>query len=664
MKADIAISSQVVEKFLRPCLRAVDYLRVSTEEQAKGYGIASSGKRTKAYIQRKGWSHIETYLDEGVSGSLEALDRPGLKRLMEDSRKMPRPFDVVVVSEGRAIGRTDRAFWRWVWELEDLGIYVADAKKDIDNTTEVGKEAMREEANYAFKEYGRIRQRTQGGIQEKAEEGGLTGGRPRYGYRIEDQGKRGLSRIALDRCEGDCACEQPHEYDILHLARELIVSDRLNVRQAAIQLNAMGLYTRSGKPWSNRNLWSRLMGAMSDPVVIFRNPNRAKLGVDGAPLYGESVSIRLDPILTVGQVERLRVALAQHRRGDSPKEERQPHPLSGRIVSLCGSHYTGMRLKEASERVYRCSGKTEKYAQAPVCSCSRIHAESLERRIWGEVCALLGDPQRLNSMAEDWAGLGSGGNVDFEQRIKDLDKKILAQDEAIAAVMVVAAKQENPASAIAKATQTLQAERDELVKMRGMVVAWRSEALAAEQRAEDLRALADLARERLHDMNPEEQREVLDLLDVRVTVTGPVPKVRKADCSLTSWFRENQRRVPVLTDEGWAAAEPVILAARQRRRADRLPDRAVLEAILHKARTGDPWLSRGSQSRFHRWLETGVWEKIMEALADAPGTPVPLAGALPPLRVEGRVDPRLLLGDGTSPHGTVTTGKGTSASDA
>ncbi|WP_176733169.1 hypothetical protein [Streptomyces agglomeratus] len=35
-------------------LRAVDYLRVSTEEQTKGYGIAYTGKRTKAHIAKKG----------------------------------------------------------------------------------------------------------------------------------------------------------------------------------------------------------------------------------------------------------------------------------------------------------------------------------------------------------------------------------------------------------------------------------------------------------------------------------------------------------------------------------------------------------------------------------------------------------------------------------
>jgi DNA invertase Pin-like site-specific DNA recombinase len=191
---------------------------VSTEEQAKGYGITYAGKKTRAYIQKKNWDHVDTFKDEGVSGSLEADRRGDLRRLMDLARQRPRPFDVVVVAESRAIGRTDRAFWRWVWELEDLGIYVADAKSDIDNTTESGKEAMREEANYAFKEYGRIRQRTQSGIQEKAEAGGFTGGRPRYGYRVENPGKKGISAIVVDRCDSSCSCGELHECGILHLA--------------------------------------------------------------------------------------------------------------------------------------------------------------------------------------------------------------------------------------------------------------------------------------------------------------------------------------------------------------------------------------------------------------------------------------------------------------
>lgn len=149
-------------------LRAVDYLRVSTEEQRKGYGVASQGRKTAKYIASKQWEHVDTYVDDGVSGSLAAEDRPHLNQLMADAHD--HAFDVVVVKEGRAIGRNGRAFWRWVWALEDIGIFVAIAEDDIDNTTAGGCKEMRRQADYAETEWETIRERTQGGLQEKAED--------------------------------------------------------------------------------------------------------------------------------------------------------------------------------------------------------------------------------------------------------------------------------------------------------------------------------------------------------------------------------------------------------------------------------------------------------------------------------------------------------------
>ncbi|MFJ8791845.1 recombinase family protein [Streptomyces sp. NPDC102462] len=213
-------------------LRAVIYARVSTEEQAKGYGIAAGDKRAKRYIEKKDWAYITTFADEGVSGSLDWTERPDLNRLMELAQQEPRPFDVVVVPEGRVIGRADRAYYPWVWKLEDLGVFVADAKLDIDNTTDEGRAKMREEANYAFKEYTRIRARTQSGIQEHAEDGGYTGGYVPFGYRVENMGKKRESRLVPDEMEATTAKR----------ARQLFVEHR-NWSTAAELLNAEQLFT-------------------------------------------------------------------------------------------------------------------------------------------------------------------------------------------------------------------------------------------------------------------------------------------------------------------------------------------------------------------------------------------------------------------------------------
>ncbi|MFK0253109.1 recombinase family protein [Streptomyces sp. NPDC090445] len=128
-------------------LRAVDYLRVSTEEQAKGYGIAYTGKRTAAHILRKGWAHVDTFMDEGESGTLPWEQRDGATKIMDLAVQAPRPFDLVCVYETRAVGRQNRVFWEWVWKLQDLGIFVAVVDEDIDNTTEDGEARMRDMAN-------------------------------------------------------------------------------------------------------------------------------------------------------------------------------------------------------------------------------------------------------------------------------------------------------------------------------------------------------------------------------------------------------------------------------------------------------------------------------------------------------------------------------------
>ncbi|MFJ2115940.1 recombinase family protein, partial [Streptomyces sp. NPDC087850] len=274
-------------------LRAVDYLRVSTEEQRKGYGIKYTGKRTAAHIGKKGWVHLKTFADEGYSGSLDHTERPDLKKLMEEAQQIPRPFDVVVVAEERAIGRRDRAFWPWVWCLEDLGIFVAIVRGDYDNTTESGRSRMRKEADRAEDERVLILDRTQGGVQEKAESGGHPGGVAPYGYRIENQGKRGESRLVLDTGEGNEA------YPLLHRAWRHIVIEGKNAGETEDLFNADKIHGPTLDYWPRGSLRHVLTGqAIQESRRVYRNPRgpRICLDADGAPIFGETVIIELDPV--------------------------------------------------------------------------------------------------------------------------------------------------------------------------------------------------------------------------------------------------------------------------------------------------------------------------------------------------------------------------------
>ncbi|AWK08187.1 recombinase [Streptomyces spongiicola] len=645
-------------------LRAVDYLRVSTEQQTKGYGITYTGRATAAHIRRKGWEHLDTFKDEGESGTLPWQERPGASQIMELAQRTPRPFDVVVVFETRAIGRKNRVFWDWVWTLQDLGVFVAIVDEDIDNTTEDGEARMQEKAHEAFKELARIRKRTQGGIQQKALMGGFPGGQARYGYRIENRGKKGEQVLVVDDCDGGDACTRTdpcttmHEAPALRFARKAAVRAKGNFGQVARSLNAEGFLTRSGRPWAAPHIRGILMNDdLLDARFVFRGRS-SKVNPDGTPVWGESVVMDLDPVFSPDEVAEFRRVTANKVRHWAAS---RVYTLTGRIASPCGRHYVGCAPSGEAPH-YVCAGKTAEHPGAPTCSCSQLDASGVEEWAWKELCVLLGDGARLRAMADQWVGRSSGERVDYSSRLADLDQKIAAQDEAVDIATVVAAKRaagkgligSEAEAAVERIVKPLCDELDELKRSRREIEGWKAEAARADGRSNDLQELAQMAHDRLEGLEPEQQREFFHLLDVEITLTGPNPGMhRGARCPIGEWFRANEQPVPILCDHSWALvmeSEKFPNGGTEPRQKGGLAPRTVLEAFLKKARTGAAWPelnteygSTGLIGHWGRWYKSGRWERVMQAMSACEGTPPAPLHPLPPMHMKGKIRPGVIL---------------------
>ena len=74
------------------CKQAAIYARVSTDDQAKGYSLATQIDACQQYAMDSGYSIAGTFTDD-YSGA--TLDRPGLNQLREVLVK--QPIDVVVI---------------------------------------------------------------------------------------------------------------------------------------------------------------------------------------------------------------------------------------------------------------------------------------------------------------------------------------------------------------------------------------------------------------------------------------------------------------------------------------------------------------------------------------------------------------------------------------
>jgi len=620
-------------------LRAVDYNRVSTEEQRKGYGIAAGLRKSASFITRKGWDHVGTYKDEGLSGSLEMGSRADFDRLMLDAKTIDtfgrRAFDVVVVPKGDRIGRTGRAFWRWVWALEDIGIFVALVDKDCDNTTQAGRSEFRKSADYAETEWETIRSRTQDGLQEKAYAGGWIGGPPPFGYEIENQGKRGESHLIV--CDREALM-------VRIVVKALQEGDSLN--DAAIILNMEEQFTRSGRPWGRENLRHQIFSdAILNGYVIFRNTAvNAKAGPDGEPLYGPSVKIPVPQFLTDDEVAYLREWQMRSRK---PKRRADAtYPLSLRLIGMCGKHYSGQGRSESGYiRGYRCSGKNQSYPGAPTCNDHNIDASTLEKAVWDLLCTKLGDRDKLEEISAEWLSLAGEGFEMHESRISDLESAIKRQNSVISTTVVSLARLGQSEEEIAVAVRPLNEELEQIQKMKADAEAWFKEREDGAQRGRDLAALAQMAQERLGDESLETQARFLDLLDVRVHILSPVPILAGGHpCTVAGWYEERKRGVPMeLTDDQWARVAPLVGSTDALRRR--------VNAVLHKARSRCRWADLpseyGSPNTARRaWTQwsTGLWAQVDQVLDDAERSDfVPTMRPLPDFELRVDVDPRILV---------------------
>lgn len=77
-------------------------------------------------------------------------------------------------------------------------------------------------------------------------------------------------------------------------------------------------------------------------------------------------------------------------------------------------------------------------------------------------------------------------------------------------------------------------------------------------RAGELKRLVEQAGFTLNGLAPHQKSEVLDLLEIRVTIKGEVPPPRRLECTTTAWFNQRQSVPRELTDDLWAQMSQLI----------------------------------------------------------------------------------------------------------
>ncbi|WP_234533450.1 recombinase family protein [Streptomyces shenzhenensis] len=612
-------------------------LRVSTREQAQGYGLDLQERAGRVYVSgRPGWvlSPEMIFKDVGVSGAV--IERPAMLRLEEAARQ--GLIDVIVVHKFDRIGRTGTAFWTWIWAMEDLGVGFASVTQDIDTTTDLGRRQLKFHALMAEAERNLIRERTQSGRQRAALEGGWVGGPPPWGYAIEKTGRRG-SRLVVAEAEARVVLK----------AVSLIVDEKKSVSETARELTAHGYLPRSGRPWTASNVHRRLTSsALLEGKVVFRDPARkggkaTRLDDEGAPLRGCSVTIPVPRILSEERATALAKAIKET--GHSSRAAAEHYPLTGRILGRCGHGYVGNYHNSQGARYYRCGGGNN--GKETNCADPCLTAGDVEAAVWNEVIGFLSDPEWSGGLPENKPNVYPGDMRKQRERVTAFENR-LREKEA------VAARAADELAGIRDLDRTVREaalrQLAEDVRDAAAQLARGREVLAEQEKADraavTVSDLVLMARSgQLQGLAADRMSEVIDLLDIRVRPLGEVRKRSGVACKVTEWHVRTETPVPAeVTESVWPAVEELMATHFRCRQFARgaVDVRTQVNGILHRLRTGCLWRELPTRygpwtlakDRQNTWFKKGFWPVLvhhLNLLGDS--APVQREPLVPPFEV-------------------------------
>jgi len=215
-------------------MRAVGYIRVSTEDQAKeGVSLDTQREKIIAYCRLKDMTLIEIIEDAGISA--KNLNRQGVQKVLEMAQK--KELGAVVVYKLDRLFRSTSDALKTTKYFEKVGVSFHSIQETLDTKSALGNFFFTLTAALAEMERRLIGERTRAALQYKRKKGERVGHIP-FGYQLGKDGKHIL--------------KNPGEQSILRKIRSLSKKG-LSLRQIANELNHKGI-TNRGRIWNHMNV--------------------------------------------------------------------------------------------------------------------------------------------------------------------------------------------------------------------------------------------------------------------------------------------------------------------------------------------------------------------------------------------------------------------------
>jgi len=485
--------------------RAAIYYRVSTTGQKDAHTIESQRQSLPAWAKAQGWDVVDTYTDEGLSGS-SIKGRKDFQRLLEDMEQ--RKFDILLVIEHSRVTRTEDPAERGLIlkALKDNKVKLASPAEGVLDLGMFSGELMTTlKLMFAAEERAEMARRTKRGRRAKLERGEYCLGQVHYGLRkVTDNSVRPpVHRVEIDKDEAG----------ILRMVFHWVVEKGLTLHECARHLNELNIKPRRAKKWAHANLSAVLSneGSLTGTVLVFKGEGNRRL------------ELKVPAIFTPAEYALLKERISSRKPARKAKAGEEKFLLRGKLYcALCDSNLTCRSVKGVL--YYTCPhkrGVTPGLPKEQLCPLPNVNALALDAMVEKEVL------QRLFMFPEKtlkgWTSAqGKGVERELrsvEARLKHLDKRLQQQEAARArlldkAIAGIFSAQEikHKKQELDKAIAGLQEERTRLAREQKRLVTIRQSKRGVKAAAVDLRKVAKRVLKKIEKLSIKDKRDFLDII--------------------------------------------------------------------------------------------------------------------------------------------------------
>ena len=406
------------------------YARVSSDGQRERRTIESQLTELPEYAQAQGYRVVDTYSDNGISGS--TIDaRPGFKRLLADAAR--RRFEAILVCEHNRLTRSDNPeemgrIQRILMENNIRIISPAEGVLDLRRPPDeliawirmwISKEERKE-----------IVRKTRRGKLNGLKKGIWTCGKHKFGYRRDSETKK----TVVNR----------EERDLYRSWVDTVLAGG-SANGISRDLNDRGVRTKSGCRWWNVQVTNVLRDRtyftgklVANKVKEVRDPMTGKSRKTQRP-KADWIEVSVPKLIAQEKWKLLQKRLNENR--SAGRRSQKPRNLLKGILKCghCGANLIGRRGTDDRFWYYACNNRSaEKHKRTTLngrkCYLPPARALPLERVVMNYVSRVISDPEFVSQQLLSHE-LGEGRSSELKERGDELKGEIKRQKERMKKVL-------------------------------------------------------------------------------------------------------------------------------------------------------------------------------------------------------------------------------------